>query len=91
MLHTQSWFWSIPSLILAAALTVVAVIPPIPPAISYGICWAVPFMWWGLWGIITVRWCKRDLVRERLEWEAGVEPANKLPTPSPRSEENSNV
>ncbi|UKZ53463.1 hypothetical protein TrVGV298_007255 [Trichoderma virens] len=44
MLFVQSLFWSIPALILAAGLTVVALIHPIPATVSYGICWAVPFI-----------------------------------------------
>ncbi|KAK2594698.1 hypothetical protein QQS21_007608 [Conoideocrella luteorostrata] len=70
MLYVQSIFWSIPSVILAAALTVVAVHPSVPATGAYGVCWAVPFLWWGIWGAISVWWCKRDMVRERLEWEA---------------------
>ncbi|CAM1505721.1 Fc.00g113580.m01.CDS01 [Cosmosporella sp. VM-42] len=71
MLYVQSWFWSIPALILAVPLTIIAVIPPVPATGAYGVCWAVPFLWAVLWGIITVIWCKRDMIRERLEWEAG--------------------
>ncbi|KPM34210.1 hypothetical protein AK830_g12366 [Neonectria ditissima] len=73
MLYVQSLFWSIPALILAVPLTVIAVIPQVPATAAYGICWAVPFLWAILWGIITIQWCKKDMVRERVEWEAGVE------------------
>lgn len=69
MLYVQSLFWSIPALILAAGLTVVALLHPIPATVSYGICWAVPFIWCGVWCGITIKWCKRDMVREREEWE----------------------
>ncbi|KAK4059259.1 hypothetical protein Trihar35433_11012 [Trichoderma harzianum] len=69
MLFVQSLFWSIPALILAAGLTVVALIHPIPATVAYGICWAVPFIWCALWCGITIKWCKRDMVREREEWE----------------------
>ncbi|KAM0262290.1 hypothetical protein ACHAQJ_001759 [Trichoderma viride] len=69
MLFVQSVFWSVPAIVLAAGLTVVAVLPGIPATVSYGICWAVPFLWCALWGLITVLWCKRDMVRERVEWE----------------------
>lgn len=55
---------------LAIALTVVAVIHDVPATAAYGVCWAVPFLWTGIWGGISVWWCKRDMVRERLEWEA---------------------
>jgi len=70
MLYVQSLFWSIPALVLAAPLTVIAVIHPVPATAAYGVCWAVPFLWCALWGAISVWWCKRDMVRERLEWEA---------------------
>ncbi|KAL6886719.1 hypothetical protein HDV57DRAFT_399286 [Trichoderma longibrachiatum] len=69
MLLVQSLFWSIPALVLAAGLTVVALLHPIPATVAYGICWAVPFIWCAIWGAITVVWCKRNMVRERLEWE----------------------
>jgi hypothetical protein len=69
MLYVQSLFWSIPALILAVPLTVIAVIEDVPATGAYGVCWAVPFLWITLWGVITIYWCKRDMVRERLEWE----------------------
>ena len=55
---------------LAIALTVIAVIHEVPATAAYGVCWAVPFLWAIIWGVISVYWCKRDMVRERLEWEA---------------------
>lgn len=70
MLYAQSLFWAIPALVLAVPLTVVAVIPAVPATGAYGVCWAVPFLWCVLWACVAVRWCKRDMVRERLEWEA---------------------
>lgn len=77
MLYTQSIFYAIPSLILAAVLTVIAVIPQVPATGAYGICWAVPFLWAAIWGVISIKWCKRDMVRERLEWEADIDPETK--------------
>jgi hypothetical protein len=71
MLWVQSLFWSIPSLILAIPLTVIAVIPEVKAQAAYGVNWAVPFLWAIVWGLITMQWCKRDMRRERLEWEAG--------------------
>lgn len=70
MLYVQSLFWSIPAIILAIPLTVIATIPPVPATVAYGICWAVPFLWAIIWGIITIKWCKKEMVTERLEWEA---------------------
>ncbi|KAK1250690.1 hypothetical protein MKX08_010693 [Trichoderma sp. CBMAI-0020] len=69
MLFKQSVFWSVPALLLAGALTVIAVVHEVPATVAYGVCWAVPFIWCAVWGWITVIWCKRDMVRERVEWE----------------------
>lgn len=89
MLYVQSIFWSIPSLLLAIPLTVIAVIDPVPATAAYGVNWAVPFLWAAVWGLITVRMCKRDMERERLEWEAGEGLGGKV-TP-PRSDGGSTV
>ncbi|KAB2099702.1 hypothetical protein AG0111_0g12068 [Alternaria gaisen] len=70
MLVNQSLFWSIPSIILAIPLTVIAVIHEVPASVAYGICWSVPFLWAALWSVISILWCKRDMQREREEWEA---------------------
>ena len=37
MMRDLSWFWSIPGLIMASAITVVVVINPVPEPVSYGI------------------------------------------------------
>lgn len=88
MIYIQSLFWSIPPIILAIPLTVVAVVHSVPTIVGYAVCeffpfpstylayansfkgWAVPFIWATLWGLISLWWCKRDMVRERVEWEA---------------------
>lgn len=79
MLYVQSWFWAIPALVLAVPLTVISVIDAVPATGAYGVCWAVPFLWATVWGIITIRWCKKVMVQERLEWEAGESLAKKKP------------
>ncbi|KAJ9659128.1 hypothetical protein H2198_003270 [Neophaeococcomyces mojaviensis] len=76
MLYWQSVFWAVPPLILAIPLTVIALIHSVPATVAYGICWAVPFIWATIWGIVSMWWVKRDMVRERLEWEATNAPLN---------------
>ncbi|GFP52802.1 hypothetical protein TASIC1_0001095400 [Trichoderma asperellum] len=44
MLFKQSVFWSVPALLLAAALTVIALVHEVPATVAYGVCWAVPFI-----------------------------------------------
>lgn len=78
MLYEQSLFWSIGSMILATILTVIAVIPVVPENWSYGVCWVAPFGWTFIWGLITIKWCKKCMVRERLEWEAGEVPGKNV-------------
>lgn len=70
MIYQQSLFWSIPAMIIPIPLTVIAVIHSVSPNVAYAICWAVPFVWATLWGVISLWWCKRDMVRERHEWES---------------------
>lgn len=38
MIYIQSLFWSIPPIIIAIPLTVIAVIHPVPPNVAYAIC-----------------------------------------------------
>ena len=82
MLLVQSLFWSIPALVLAVGLTVIAVIHSVPASIAYGLCWAVPFLWAILWGFITIKWCKSEMVKERLEWEGDEPTVAKLRSPT---------
>lgn len=81
MMYQQSLFWSIPALILAAILTVIAVIPWVPENWSYGVCWTAPFIWCFIWGCFTIRICKAKMVQERLEWEAGEVPGKEIVSP----------
>ena len=81
MLYEMSLFWSIPSLILATLLTVMAVLPPVPENWAYGVCWTAPFIWAFIWGCITIPWAKARMVRERLEWEAGKVPGKETVSP----------
>lgn len=42
MMYNQSIFWSIPPIIIAVPLTVIAVIHPVPATVAYGICKSRP-------------------------------------------------
>lgn len=69
MIRDQSWFWSIPGLVVAVACTVVICIHPVPKAAAYGIGWGVPFLWAGIWAAITVPWVRSAMAKERHGWE----------------------
>jgi len=69
MIRDQSWFWSIPALVIAIACTVVVCIHPVPKAVAYGIGWGVPFVWAGIWAAITVPWVRSVMAKEKKDWE----------------------
>ncbi|KPI35695.1 uncharacterized protein AB675_1288 [Cyphellophora attinorum] len=68
MLFVQSIFFVFPMLILAAGLTVVAVLHAISRPIVFGVCSGVPWIWVVMWALISWAMVKRDLRREREEW-----------------------
>jgi len=88
MIRNQSLFWSIPSLVVAIACTVVVCIHAVPKAVAYGIGWGVPFLWAAIWAAISVPWVKRDMHLETETWELdnGIVPPDKK-TPDPDKEE----
>jgi len=69
MIRDQSWFWSVPGLLVASACTVVVVINEVSEEVAYGIGWAVPFVWSALWAAITVPWVRAALHKEKMSWE----------------------
>ncbi|KAG9783079.1 hypothetical protein KCU88_g3144, partial [Aureobasidium melanogenum] len=88
MIKQQSLFWSIPSLIIAVACTIVIVIHPVPKEVGYGIGWGVPFLWACIWSAISVPWVRRAMHKETVTWEEdyGVEPASKKARRHPKLE-----
>ncbi|KIX08200.1 uncharacterized protein Z518_02856 [Rhinocladiella mackenziei CBS 650.93] len=79
MIKQQSLFWSIPSLVVAIACTVVVVIHPVPKHVAYGIGWGVPFFWAGVWTAIAIPWIRREMHKETVTWEedCGIVPSEK--------------
>ncbi|TVY15725.1 hypothetical protein LARI1_G008152 [Lachnellula arida] len=69
MIRDQSWFWSIPALVVAVGCTVAVCIHPVPKVVVYAVGWAVPFIWAGIWAAITVPWIKSVMKYERKSWE----------------------
>jgi len=69
MLRDQSWFWSIPGIIVAMACTAVICIHSVPKSVAYGIGWGVPFLWACIWATITVPLVRAVMRQERKSWE----------------------
>ncbi|KAF2801412.1 uncharacterized protein BDZ99DRAFT_403410 [Mytilinidion resinicola] len=61
LLHL-SMFWSVGA--LATAIIVTILVYTINEGVAYGIGWGIPFIWAGLWSIITVKWTQTALARE---------------------------
>jgi len=79
MILHQSLFWSVPALVIAIVLTVVICIHTVSDPVAYGVGWAVPFIWAGVWVPITVLWVRREMCEETDGWELdnGVVPSDK--------------
>jgi len=60
------WFWSIPAIIVGAGL--IAVIWLVRADIAYGVGWAAPCVWVGVWTWVTVIWVQRALRIEKETW-----------------------
>ncbi|CEL08857.1 hypothetical protein ASPCAL12002 [Aspergillus calidoustus] len=66
MLVQMNYFWAGGSIIWAAAIT--AMIFTTPQDAAFAIGWCVPFVWAGLWTLITIPWVQSDLRREKEAW-----------------------
>lgn len=66
MLAKLSLFWSISALVVGGITT--AVVWTTSDPISFGIGWTLPFVWFTVWGLITMPYVKRMLEHERHTW-----------------------
>lgn len=66
MITHLSWFWSVLSILVAAVTTVI--IFTIDREIAYCLGWTLPFIWAGIWVVITIKWVQRELKIEHAEW-----------------------
>jgi hypothetical protein len=83
MLVQMNYFWAGGSIIWAAAITAMIFTTPQDAAFAVSISpvavlkftltslqigWCVPFVWAGLWTLITIPWVQSDLRREKEAW-----------------------
>lgn len=66
MLRRLGMFWSIGSIAMAAVCTILIFTIPVDPA--YAIGWSAPFVWAGIWALLTVWYVKRTLLQEETAW-----------------------
>jgi hypothetical protein len=67
MLIQLVWFWGVPSVVVGAVL--LALIFTIKREVAYGLGWAVPNIWAGIWTILTILWVRRSLRIEKETWK----------------------
>ncbi|EOA84399.1 hypothetical protein ACJQWK_01229 [Exserohilum turcicum] len=70
MLHRLSMFWALPALLMAVGTTYM--IFSVRRDTAYVLGWFVPFIWSGIWSIVTTKWVQRDLEVEQMLWDGQV-------------------
>jgi hypothetical protein len=66
MLFEMNCFWAGGAIVWATITTVI--IFTTPRDVAYTVGWTVPFLWAGLWTLITIPWVQADLRREKEAW-----------------------
>ncbi|OJI99203.1 hypothetical protein ASPVEDRAFT_125535 [Aspergillus versicolor CBS 583.65] len=66
MLVQMNFFWAGGSIVWGAAIT--AMVFTTPQDAAFAIGWAAPFVWAGIWALITIPWVQSDLRREKEAW-----------------------
>ena len=70
MLRRLGIFWAIGAECMAVVLTIL--IFTIQHEAAYCVGWAVPFIWGGIWAMITIWYVKRMLREEQRQWSLEV-------------------
>lgn len=73
MLHRLTLFWGIGA--ETAAVVVTILVFTLQRDAAYCVGWAVPFIWAGVWTLITFRWVKRSMKLEETRWAENQEKA----------------
>lgn len=73
MLHRLTLFWGIGA--ETAAVVVTILVFTLQRDAAYCVGWAVPFIWAGVWTLITFRWVKRSMKLEETRWVENQEKA----------------
>jgi len=67
MLHRLTLFWAAGALSVAVLSTIL--IFTLQKDAAYVVGWTVPFIWAGIWAIITTKWVQRSLKEEERVWQ----------------------
>lgn len=71
MLRRLGLFWSIGAMVMAVVCTILVFTIEIDAAYTVG--WSAPFVWAGVWALITVWYVKKKLKEEKIGWTEEIE------------------
>ncbi|KAI5809814.1 hypothetical protein DFH27DRAFT_476406 [Peziza echinospora] len=74
MLYKQTLFWGFGSTLCAGLTFGLMYAPMVDKYVAYGIGWSFPFVWAGIWAVITMLWVQKDLEVERMCWAGSLAP-----------------
>ncbi|KAK4985815.1 hypothetical protein LTR50_005722 [Elasticomyces elasticus] len=66
MLHRLTFFWAMGGEVVAVLTTVLVF--TIQREAAYCVGWTVPFIWAGMWTLITIMWVQRGVREEQRQW-----------------------
>jgi hypothetical protein len=66
LLHRLTLFWGFGAIAIAAIST--AIIFTVNKDVAYVLGWCIPFVWAGLWALITTKWVQKSLAEEQAKW-----------------------
>ncbi|KAL3488018.1 hypothetical protein BJX62DRAFT_253614 [Aspergillus germanicus] len=67
LIEDLNWFWGLGGLVMGVIL--IAVLATVhAPTFAYGLGWTIPWIWAGVWAVITTYWVKSALMEEKLTW-----------------------
>jgi hypothetical protein len=76
MLRRLSWFWGIGAELVGVITTVLVF--TLKRDVGYAVGWSLPFVWGGVWTILTIWYVRRELRRENEEWAIKMDVAEAL-------------
>lgn len=86
MLRRLDIFWAVGGEATAVVCTIL--IFTIPADAAYVVGWSVPFVWAGVWSVATFWYVKRELKKERKEWNEEVAAVTSPTSPIPLESAN---
>ncbi|KAL3460007.1 hypothetical protein BJX64DRAFT_300945 [Aspergillus heterothallicus] len=67
LIEDLNWFWGLGG--MGMGIVLIAVLASVhAPTFAYGLGWTIPWIWAGVWAVITTYWVKSALREEKLTW-----------------------